>query len=642
MTFFQNGTRRSLIQHLDSGDILSLVSEYGGVRFMTGTGGTEVERMRIHSGGDISFRDTSANEAFYWDASTARLGIGTGSSPSSMLHLESASSPVLTIKDTTQGTTLLAFSQNSDSHIGTYSNHPLVFDTNSAERMRISTSGQLIVTGVMPSGGIPLVSLNETSGNSRDGLYLTYTGTTNLGVNVLKISDASKTHLLVRGDGNVGIGTTSPSEKLEVKDGSIRTTTLNSFSNLISGRASVPNVSGYNIGGLLFQAYRTGTTYATGAAIYSYSDGGAWTSTSVPSYLSFHTAAVGAVNTTERMTIDSSGRVGINRVPPAGALSLEVMAPTGYSLGAGFHSLVAQSTIEFKDINTTANYKVRIGSETDDLVMFAGGSLRMRIDSSGNVGIGVSPDEIFHIKATNAPTIRIESGDASGASGEIIGEVDFWGNDFSGTGRDSRAFVRAEYEDAFARAALVFGSGDYNSTATERMRITSGGDVLFGTQGTPDGTTYYGSGFIPVSTDKVQLRMASSSTVAGSLLTFHNPNGTVGNITITGTSTAYNTSSDYRLKENVVPMEGALDRVDALKPSRFNFIADADKTVDGFLAHEVAEVVPEAISGEKDAVDEEGNAIYQGIDQSKLVPLLVGAIQELRAEIETLKSQINN
>ena len=88
-------------------------------------------------------------------------------------------------------------------------------------------------------------------------------------------------------------------------------------------------------------------------------------------------------------------------------------------------------------------------------------------------------------------------------------------------------------------------------------------------------------------------------------------------------------------------MEGALDRVDALKPSRFNFIADPEKTVDGFLAHEVAEVIPEAISGEKDAVDEEGNPIYQGIDQSKIVPLLVGAIKELRAEIELLKSQIN-
>ena len=86
-------------------------------------------------------------------------------------------------------------------------------------------------------------------------------------------------------------------------------------------------------------------------------------------------------------------------------------------------------------------------------------------------------------------------------------------------------------------------------------------------------------------------------------------------------------------------MTGALDRVDQLKPSRFNFIADADTTVDGFLAHEVANVIPEAITGEKDAVDEEGNPIYQGIDQSKLVPLLVGAIQELKAEIEQLKNK---
>jgi hypothetical protein len=84
-------------------------------------------------------------------------------------------------------------------------------------------------------------------------------------------------------------------------------------------------------------------------------------------------------------------------------------------------------------------------------------------------------------------------------------------------------------------------------------------------------------------------------------------------------------------------MTGALDRVSQLKPRRFNIIADADKTVDGFLAHEVQEIVPEAITGEKDAVDEEGNPDYQGIDQSKLVPLLVGAIQELKAEIDELK-----
>ena len=86
-------------------------------------------------------------------------------------------------------------------------------------------------------------------------------------------------------------------------------------------------------------------------------------------------------------------------------------------------------------------------------------------------------------------------------------------------------------------------------------------------------------------------------------------------------------------------MTSALARLNSLKPSRFNFIADPDKTVDGFIAHEVQAVVPEAIHGEKDAVDEDGNPEYQGIDQSKLVPLLVGALQELSAKVEVLESK---
>ncbi len=112
---------------------------------------------------------------------------------------------------------------------------------------------------------------------------------------------------------------------------------------------------------------------------------------------------------------------------------------------------------------------------------------------------------------------------------------------------------------------------------------------------------------------------------------------TIGSIALSSSSTAFNTSSDYRLKENVVKITGALDRISKLRPSRFNFISDADKTVDGFLAHEVEEIVPEAITGEKDAVDKQGNPELQAIDQSKLVPLLVAAIQELKAEIDELK-----
>jgi hypothetical protein len=112
-----------------------------------------------------------------------------------------------------------------------------------------------------------------------------------------------------------------------------------------------------------------------------------------------------------------------------------------------------------------------------------------------------------------------------------------------------------------------------------------------------------------------------------------------GKIRVTLGSTAYITSSDYRLKENVVSLEGAIDRVKNLNPVRFNFIG-SDKTVDGFLAHEAATVVPEAIDGEKDAVDEEGNPVYQGIDQSKVVPLLAAALKEAIAKIEALETEV--
>jgi len=173
----------------------------------------------------------------------------------------------------------------------------------------------------------------------------------------------------------------------------------------------------------------------------------------------------------------------------------------------------------------------------------------------------------------------------------------------------------------------------------EKMRITSSGGLNIGTGSNVASATQGGASFQNDSNDRKILLLSTQTTSANGLAIFYNPNGAVGTITTSGTSTAFNTSSDYRLKENVVDMTGALDRVAQLKPSRFNFIADSDTTVDGFLAHEVQSVVPEAITGTKDAVDEEGNPEYQGIDQSKLVPLLVGAIQELRAEIELLKNK---
>jgi hypothetical protein len=114
----------------------------------------------------------------------------------------------------------------------------------------------------------------------------------------------------------------------------------------------------------------------------------------------------------------------------------------------------------------------------------------------------------------------------------------------------------------------------------------------------------------------------------------------VGSISVTASSTSYATSSDYRIKENVISLSNAISRLNQLSVYRFNFISTPNQVVDGFLAHEVQDIVPEAVVGEKDAIDEEGNLIYQGIDQSKLVPLLTKALQEAIERIEVLEQKI--
>ena len=121
---------------------------------------------------------------------------------------------------------------------------------------------------------------------------------------------------------------------------------------------------------------------------------------------------------------------------------------------------------------------------------------------------------------------------------------------------------------------------------------------------------------------------------------FDNPNGRVGSITTVGTATAYNTSSDYRLKENVQPMTGALAKVTALNPVTFKWKTDGTDG-QGFIAHELQAVMPDCVTGQKDAVDEEGKPIYQGIDTSFLVATLVAAIKEQQAQIDALTAKVN-
>tara|TARA_R100001440_G_scaffold29336_1_gene47021 strand:+ start:177 stop:848 length:672 start_codon:yes stop_codon:yes gene_type:complete len=159
---------------------------------------------------------------------------------------------------------------------------------------------------------------------------------------------------------------------------------------------------------------------------------------------------------------------------------------------------------------------------------------------------------------------------------------------------------------------------DLKCGGTDRFSINGSGHCTY----TFDAST--GSGII--------INDTNSSSSSLNIQFFKRNSSEVGKIVTTNSSTSYSTSSDYRLKENVTYTFDATTRLKQLKPARFNFKVDADKTVDGFIAHEVSSIVPEAISGEKDGEE------MQSIDQSKLVPLLVKTIQELEARITALES----
>jgi len=276
-----------------------------------------------------------------------------------------------------------------------------------------------------------------------------------------------------------------------------------------------------------------------------------------------------------------------------------------------------------QEIILDADTDTTITADTDDQIDFkTGGSDRVVIDSSGNVGIGTSSPTISNgrgLVIADATAARLKLCDTTTGEGASDG--------FQIGHSGALAFI-FNHEDE----PIQFGTNN-----TERMRIGSDGTVFMNT------TSVIGPGIICIKqTESAKGCLGLQNTNSGgSFLRFANVanNAVIGTIANNGdTATSFNTTSDYRLKENVVTDWDATSRLKELKPSRFNWKTNKDKTVDGFIAHEVSSIVPAAITGETDAVDADGNPEYQGIDQSKLVPLLVKTIQELEARITALEN----
>jgi len=320
------------------------------------------------------------------------------------------------------------------------------------------------------------------------------------------------------------------------------------------------------------------------------------------------------------------------------------------------------STIKTDNIvNRTGDQDSGLDLGTNDVVKVKiAGSEKVRVHSDGNVGIGTtSPAADLTIKTASneEDVILFEQSD-----GTDIGAIRIHGGAFKFQGKSATAPVQLQTHDGNEDIEVdPDGFIKMESAGSERMRIDSSGTTSFhGLNGRCTTSTGHLS-ISDQSNNRSYLETGTTSTGSMNLMVFVNPNGVLGAVNVSSSTCAFNNLSDYRAKENVTYSWDATSRLKQLKPARFNFKADKDTTMDGFLAHEVSVAVPIAVTGEKDAVevwekeeklpdgvsvgdnklDEDGNTIpvMQAIDHSKLVPLLVKTIQELEARVAALEAK---
>ena len=391
-------------------------------------------------------------------------------------------------------------------------------------------------------------------------------------------------------DGFVGIGTSSPASTLEIaKNDQTNGATLSITNSFDGGDWN----AGDTVGSIDFRTDDFSSAEKVRGQIKVFDDSASGSTYPFANAMSFSTGYFATLN--ERMRIDSSGNVGIGTSSPSSTLHLkdtratlrlesESVGGTTFDIRNGV-SGGGEGGISFRDITNSAT--------------------RMTISSAGNVGIGTisSIDQKLTLADTSDVGIKmLKTG--------------------SGTGT-----IRA------VGGGMAFGY-DGGSGTTERMRIDSSGNLLVGTTSVQGagGVTLSGAGYVYSSRPSSTAIYADRTGSDGAIQEFRKNGTTVGSISVTGSATSYNTSSDQRLKDNIADADDAGSKIDAIQVRKYDWKADGEHQKYGMIAQELQAVAPEAVSGDADSEE------MMGVDYSKLVPMLIKEIQSLRNRVAQLET----
>mgnify|MGYP003629424944 CR=1 FL=1 len=538
------------------------------------------------------------------------VGIGT-TSPKSKLHVDG------NVQMENGG--MLSFYSGAGANAenigikGTDATGTLTFHTEAVERMRIDNTGNV---GIGTTNADSKLKVEASSGGAvYAGFRVGYAGVSanyyDANTHNIRNGNSSTQYVTINSTG-VGIGTTSPGAKLEVNGQIIINSTA------LGGQDAF---SIYNSTNQLFHIQNSSTDDEASLLLGANNVIKVKLDTAGNSYL-------------------NGGNVGIGNTNPSSALSISK------SMGAAFiadfinpavngHGLLIQAggttgtryITQWKDALGTERFHM----EDDGEAYF-----------QGNVGIGTTgPTFKLHVNSTDASdnVAYIHHNNAAQSSGDVL-KVRSDAGDNAGS---------ALLNVANNTGSALYVRGDRNvgiGTTSPGSKLTVVAPL--GGIGT-DFQISGGSGFgtknvkieIPGYGDGLQITSVASSTVDDNAITFYQDANKRGSIVVNATSTSYNTTSDYRLKENKEDISDAIERVKSLKPVKFNWISEPNQPkVDGFYAHELAEIVPQAVTGKKDALDYENKPDHQSIDQSKIVPLLTAALQQAIDKIEALEQRI--